>query len=168
MKKWTMQSIKVVGISLLDPKSHWPSRLSLVNGLQSSNSHARSEFEPPQPLHLCSHTSWHINLANSCSKHKATQVFPWAICWICIERPEPLVAVCFGQARWADPQVLSAVKHPSTTIRIPSKVISRPFWPAESNRNIHLSIVLLAVARLARTSPKSEGKKSAQSSFTTL
>jgi hypothetical protein len=29
----------------------------LVNGLQSSNSHARSEFELPQPLHLCSHTS---------------------------------------------------------------------------------------------------------------
>ena len=55
--------------------------------------------------------------------------------------------------------LLSAVKHPSTTIRIPSKVISGPFWPAESNRKLHLSIALLVVARLARTSPKSESKK---------
>ena len=49
--------------------------------------------------------------------------------------------------------------HPSTIIRIPSKVISGPFWPAESSRNNHLSVVLLLVARLARTSPKSEGKE---------
>ena len=54
---------------------------------------------------------------------------------------------------------LSAVKLPSTTIRSPSMVISGPFWPAESSRNIHLSVALLVVARLARTSPKSEGKK---------
>src|ERR1700685_475187 len=55
--------------------------------------------------------------------------------------------------------LLSAVKHPSTTIRISSKVISGPFRPAEFNRNLHLSIALLVVARLARTSPKSESKK---------
>jgi hypothetical protein len=46
-----------------------------------------------------------------------------------------------------------------TTIRISIKVISGPFWPAEPNRNIHLPIALLVVARVARTSPKSEGKK---------
>ena len=61
---------------------------------------------------------------------------------------------------WSSPtHKFSAVKHPSTTIRMPSKIISGPFWPAESNRNIHLSIALLVVARLARTSPNSEGKK---------
>ena len=63
---------------------------------------------------------------------------------------------------WSSPigdPFLSAVKHPSTTIRMPSKVISGPFWPAESNRNLHLSIALLVVARLARTSPKSESKR---------
>jgi hypothetical protein len=46
-----------------------------------------------------------------------------------------------------------------TTIRTPTKVISGPFWPAESNRNLHLPIALLVVARVARTSPKSDGKK---------
>jgi len=40
----------------------------------------------------------------------------------------------------------------TSTIRTPSKVVSGPFWPAESNCNIHLSIALLVVARLARTS----------------
>jgi hypothetical protein len=61
---------------------------------------------------------------------------------------------------------ISAVKHPSTTIRIPFKVISGPFWPAESNRNLHLFIALLVVARLARTSPKSQSLRAKNSAHT--
>ena len=38
------------------------------------------------------------------------------------------------------------VKHPSTTIKTHSKVPSRPFWPAESNRNIYLPLPLLVPA----------------------
>ena len=52
---------------------------------------------------------------------------------------------------------LPAVNHPLTTIRTPSKVISGPFWPAESNCDIGLSIDLPDVTVVATgTSPKFE------------
>jgi hypothetical protein len=53
----------------------------------------------------------------------------------------------------------SVVHQLLTTVRNPSKVVSGHFRPAESNCDIHLSIALLVVARLARTSPISEGEK---------
>jgi len=62
IKNTTMQSIKLVGISLLTHKVIDQVGKSLVNGLQSSNSHhdVRSEFELHKHRYLFPHFLIHI------------------------------------------------------------------------------------------------------------